>query len=75
MSRQSNFPAWNPARLADQIDEASRAAHTPATCTCGHLRGDHQSARTGFPHPPRYGLCHVTGCGCREYAEQPRKTA
>lgn len=36
-------------------------------CACGHPPGDHQSAGTRFPHPPRYGLCHRTGCPCQRY--------
>lgn len=34
------------------------------TCECGHAEGDHASARNSFPHPPRYGVCLMPGCGC-----------
>jgi hypothetical protein len=36
-------------------------------CTCSHALGEHRSAGTSFPHPPRYGVCLVPGCDCREY--------
>jgi hypothetical protein len=36
-------------------------------CLCGHPVGDHKSAGTRFPHPPRYGFCFRDGCDCREF--------
>ncbi len=38
-------------------------------CVCGHTSGDHRSAGTVWPHPPRYGVCLTSGCDCREFRE------
>lgn len=38
-------------------------------CTCGHMRGDHQSSGARGLATRRYGVCVVSGCDCREYAE------
>lgn len=40
------------------------------TCECGHKVGDHRSAGTRFPHPPRYGVCLVYGCRCKAFVER-----
>ena len=39
------------------------------TCLCGHKRGDHHSSGAGWPHPPRFGYCYVTGCDCRVFED------
>lgn len=45
------------------------------TCVCGHPIGDHKSAGTVWPHPPRYGFCFINGCGCTSYEEVPKEQA
>jgi hypothetical protein len=44
------------------------------TCECGHKVGDHASGGTHWPHPPRYGVCLVPGCDCRDFVEREAET-
>jgi len=43
--------------------------YTAPTCQCGHKVGEHRSAGTSWPHPPRFGVCLVNGCACREFRD------
>ncbi|HTE60418.1 MAG TPA: hypothetical protein VK631_08695 [Solirubrobacteraceae bacterium] len=59
--------------LADEQRESHDDAPARAKqCTCGHLAGDHRSAGSSWPHPPRLGVCLITGCECRGF--QPPRT-
>jgi hypothetical protein len=44
-------------------------------CICGHALGEHRSAGTSFPHPPRYGVCLAPDCGCREYVDAEQRNS
>lgn len=41
-------------------------------CECGHVKASHRSAGTSWPHPSRFGVCLVKGCGCRGFVEVRR---
>ena len=59
--------------LADeQRDHHDDAPARAKQCACSHPAGDHRSAGSSWPHPPRLGVCLITGCECRGF--QPPRT-
>jgi hypothetical protein len=56
--------------MTSPLSRASSVGFQVPTCTnCNHPVGDHQSAGTRWPHPPRYGLCRHDGCDCQQYVD------